>query len=259
MPLWRLRQKLITILLIHTPVEFISFFGAAPKRLLHVGAHLAEEKSAYEEFGINEICWVEAQREIYSRLILNVNPNNCIHALVWSEKCLKELNIVENSVSSSILKLDDSNPWDDVGTLRKELHETITLNEVVEEFRTRHLLNGEFLLLLDLQGAELEALKGLSLWKSDVSAISCEVSRKPIYLNSPKSRKVTSHLILRGYVPVISFLDRRTKHGDVLYVKINELIAHPRLFTGAILLNSLRVYVDVKKMLIQLNPKKSRL
>jgi FkbM family methyltransferase len=254
MPLWNLRQKLLTILLIHTPVEFISFFGAAPKKLLHVGAHLAEEKSAYEEFGINEICWVEAQKEIYARLILNVDPNNCIHALVWSKQCVKEINIVQNSVSSSILKLDDSNPWSGVGALRKELYETVTLNEIVAEFRTRNLLNGKFLLLLDLQGAELEALKGLSLRKNQVSVISCEVSRKPFYLNSPKSRKITSRLLLRGYFPVIAFLDQRTKHGDALYVKIYELLAHPRLISGAVILKSLRFYVDIKKKILQLNP-----
>jgi FkbM family methyltransferase len=259
MPLLKLRQKLITILLIHNPVEYISFFGAAPKKLLHVGAHLAEEKSAYEEFGINEICWVEAQKEIYAKLIMNVNPNNCIHALVWSKKCVKELNIVQNSVSSSILKLDESNPWTEVGTLRKELYETVTLNDVVEDFRTRNLLIGKFLLLLDLQGAELEALKGLTLRNHNVSAISCEVSRKPIYLNSPKSKKITSHLLLRGYVPIISFLDRRTKHGDALYVKINELFSHPRLFSGAIILKSLRIYVDIKKIVIQLNLNKPRI
>ena len=257
--MWNFRQKLLAILLIHTPVEFLSFFGAAPKKLLHVGAHLAEEKSAYEEFGITEICWVEAQKEIYERLILNVDPNNCIHALVWSKQCVKEINIVQNSVSSSILKLDASNPWREVETLRKELYETVTLNEVVAEFRNRNLLNGEFLLLLDLQGAELEALKGLSLRKNQVSAISCEVSRKPIYLNSPKSRKITSRLLLRGYVPVIAFLDLRTKHGDALYVRIHELLAHPRLFSGAVILKSLRLYVNIKKKIIQSNPNQPRI
>jgi hypothetical protein len=41
-------------------------------RVIHIGANLGQEIKHYENLGIQRVCWVEADPEIYKMLISNI-------------------------------------------------------------------------------------------------------------------------------------------------------------------------------------------
>jgi FkbM family methyltransferase len=217
------------VLAIATPIEFYAF--CTPKRhpILHIGAHVGEESVTYKEYGFQEVNWVEAQPEIFARLIQNVYPESCLQAAVWSERATLEFNVSSNSVSSSLLEFDERTPWKELSTLSKIEVEAITLADAVDVFRQRNLLMDSFFLLLDIQGAELNALSSLSEIGSSVIAISCEVSVTPTYNGGASRKGIFRHLIRNKFIPLSSFLDGNTGHGDQLFVRADRIFLNPKL------------------------------
>ena len=55
--------------------------GVKPKRVLHVGAHRAEEADAYAAAGC-EVIWVEAQKHLADELA--AAGHDVRHAAIWS-------------------------------------------------------------------------------------------------------------------------------------------------------------------------------
>lgn len=217
------------ILALATPIELYSFCNKTRPPVLHIGAHLGEEADRYLELGFEEVNWVEAQHEIFLKLIRNTNSNNCLEAAIWSERTTLEFNVSSNSVSSSILEFGSNTPWKNLFTVTKVSVQAITLEDAVKIFQGRNLLKNEFILLLDIQGAELEALNSLKNVKTNIKAISCEVSKKPTYQKGASRRNIYIHLLRNHFVPLSGFLDGSTGHGDQLFVRVNHLFFNPRL------------------------------
>ena len=217
------------VLALATPIELFSFSTKNRLPILHVGAHLGEEAANYLRLGFEQVNWVEAQHEIYLKLIRNINPVNCLEAVIWSRQTTLEINLSNNSVSSSILEFGANTPWKDLFTVEKINVQAITLKDSVDIFQRRNLLEKPFILLLDIQGAELEALNTLKQVRRSIIAISCEVSKKPTYEKGASRRDIFLHLLRNNFIPLSSFLDGTTHHGDQLFVRTNFLILHPKI------------------------------
>lgn len=222
------------ILAIATPIEFYAFCTSKRHPVLHVGAHLGEESVTYKQNGFQEVNWVEAQPEIFAQLVKRESPESCLQAAVWSERATLEFNVSSNSVSSSLLEFDEDTPWKELSTLSKIQVEAIPLTDAVSIFRQRNLLVDPFFLLLDIQGAELKALSTLSEIRSEVLVISCEVSVTPTYSGGASRSGIFRHLIRNKFIPLASFLDLTTGHGDQLFVRADRLVLNPRLITLSI-------------------------
>jgi FkbM family methyltransferase len=199
--------------------------------VVHVGSHLAQERISYRELNIQNVLWVEANPSIFPDLQLLVGPQNCSNSLVWSE-CdkLLEFRISSNEVSSSIFNFDNTNTF--FGDLRM-------VSSI--QIRSRSLdclLNNEFskilenpyCLILDIQGAEYEALLGCKVNLKRASAIIVEVSKKKIYENSSDFRDVDLLLRDSGFRLLCDFTDIHTGHGDCLYFRSSEISALLRLY-----------------------------
>jgi len=66
-----------------------NYSGFRPRVIVHVGAHLAEELAAYEALSPEIIVWIEADPEIYRRLVDAVGCRGspavrhiCVNALI---------------------------------------------------------------------------------------------------------------------------------------------------------------------------------
>jgi hypothetical protein len=75
------------------------------------------------------------------------------------------------------------------------------------------------LLVLDIQGAELSALRGGQATLKKVDFIFTEVSRAKLYKNQPLFNDLTKFLYEFGFCLIEHNLSKRTFHGDALYVK----------------------------------------
>jgi hypothetical protein len=95
----------------------------------------------------------------------------------------------------------------------KEEVEVITLNEYFEN--KQFLYN---LITLDVQGYELEVIKGASKILNSVDYILCEVNRAELYAGCPMVEEIDSYLKQFGFTREHTSWDGYT-WGDALYVK----------------------------------------
>jgi len=244
-----LRRYLRHILAFATPLDFYCDQLKVPREILHIGAHTGEENQHYKELGIGSALWVEAQPDIYLQLIKNVEQKRALNAAVWSTEIEMNFNVSENSVSSSLLELESDHPWGELNFSGHYKLTTMTLQSVLVHFQNLGFLQSKFFLLLDVQGAEFEILSGWRGNRNKIEAISCEVSRKSGYAGAAKRWRVILKLIKYGYLPIASFLDKETKHGDQLFVKLSQAIKHPQILFQAIIRSFLLAGVKIQKSL----------
>jgi len=203
--------------------ELQSRFGISPSGVLHVGAHLAEESTEYERAGwspVNRIIWVESQSTLVQQLAKELDPtrNKIINATVWSEAGLTmNFHVANNSQSSSLLAL---------GTHEQTYPEiqfdfdlpvmTSRLDELIEESDDISFLN------LDIQGAELEALKGLGARIHKVRWIYSEVNKREVYKGCARVEELDRYLAEYSFVRVATRWAEGYGWGDALWVRKNE-------------------------------------
>lgn len=171
---------------------------------LHLGANLGQEATAYAAQGIGRVIWVEALPEVHAVLRKQVAgyPGSVALCACVSDVDGEpvEFNVANNEAqSSSFLQL---------GTHAQE-HPSVKYIRTVDMLtvRTDTLLANEGLdvgphwfLNVDLQGAELKALKGMGelLWQFDHAYI--EVNERELYQGCPLVREIDDYLASFGFV-----------------------------------------------------------
>jgi len=184
--------------------------------VIHVGAHEAEERDFYMSLNLSPRLWIEAQPELVSKLITRLAPpqDQVIEGAVWSESGLSiSLNISSNSQSSSVLELGSHSAHYPgityVGTVEVK---SIVLGDILSNMERVTLLT------LDIQGAELQALKGAGDHVAKVEAIYVEVNFEEVYKECALIGEIDSYLNVYGFKRVLTF---RTQAGwgDSLYLK----------------------------------------
>ncbi len=174
------------------------------KQVLHIGASSGQEAQAYANEGITSVIWVEALQSVHERLKANITRFPGHRALL---ACVSDVDgdqvifhIANNEEQSSSML--------EFGTHAKE-HPTVKWIGHVP-MRTRRmdtllkhhnitLENGGFL-NIDLQGAELKALKGMGSLLSHFDHAYIEVNEKHLYQNCPLVAEIDQYLYAFGFV-----------------------------------------------------------
>jgi FkbM family methyltransferase len=189
------------------------------KNILHVGAHRAEEKDAYFSNGVESVIWVEANEELARFLRDNVSDekNVIVNALVSDIDDIEtQFNIANNGQSSSILNLGiHSSLFQDVHYCDKKTIKTKTINKIMSDLGNKKI---DFI-NLDIQGAELLALKGSTDYLSDVKAIYTEINTEYVYQNCALVSEIDSFLRQYGFERVETKMWSNHPWGDALYLK----------------------------------------
>ena len=192
-------------------------WGITPRGVLHVGAHEAEEASAYENFGWLPVIWVEAQPQLVLKLQkkLSLAKHKIIQAAVWDEDNIRKIfKVSSNSQSSSLL---------DFGTHALTYPSIHIVNEF--EISTRRLdglLKGEKVpnfINLDIQGVEEQALRGMGTLLNLVDIIYTEVNKKEVYLGCSQIESLDVFLASEGFVRVAVRWMIGKGWGDALYLR----------------------------------------
>jgi FkbM family methyltransferase len=190
------------------------------ENILHVGAHEAQELDDYILCGAKRIHWIEANTELSDKLVnrLDKSIHNVTNAVV-SNKDNQEIifKIANNTQSSSILDLGHhSNLFPDIYYTHEEKRLTKTLNSILKEDKFLDKIN---FLNIDIQGAELLALEGLSDHLDFIESIYIEVNDAEIYKNCSQTYNIDSYLNKFNF-------ERKEKHlysnhpwGDAFYIK----------------------------------------
>lgn len=199
---------------------FPDFCSDVPKVLLHVGASLGHEAGAYMAAGIRHVIWVEADPDIHQMLVHNVaaHRHTCINALA-TDRDGDEVTFWVTSnqgMSSSVFPMQEH--------LRVFPHVQVTHAKRLKTSRldTRLRLEGIKVgdidaVVIDVQGAELLALKGLGEYLSGVQILITEFSRIPLYDGGVLHEELDAFLVEQGFVYVQE--SKGAGHGDALYVR----------------------------------------
>jgi len=195
----------------------LSFTG-----VLHIGANRAEERFIYSGLGIHKQIWIEANYEIFPELENNLKDfpgaKAFCYAIGSKNKERVVLNVSNNgSQSSSILELGthkDQHP--DVfytHTIEVEMKRIDTL------FSDAISLAGCDLLNIDIQGYELEALKGMGDIVKQFKACYLEVNKGHLYVNCSLIEDLDFYLAQYDFQRVETKWAPNKDWGDALWVK----------------------------------------
>jgi FkbM family methyltransferase len=203
-----------------------AFPSFRPRVIAHIGAHLAEELADYEAAAPETIVWVEADPELYARLVASVEARKspsvrhiCVNALITevAGERVRFYHFSNDGQSSSIFRAAENLRlnWPEVQeTGRELLLPSDTLANVLAgvSIAPEHL----DLLVLDVQGAELLALQGSGPYLDHVKFLEVEASTIPIYEGAPLFRELDPWIVARGFrrLSVVSF------HGDAVYTRL---------------------------------------
>lgn len=196
-------------------------FGVKPTGVLHVGAHLAEEMEAYRASEFGRVIWVEAQESLFSALSQRCigSDDVVLNGLVWSESGKKlSFHTSNNGQSSSVYELaDHAKLYPNIEYVSRDSMVSIRLDELVPTSMSFDFIN------LDVQGSELEALKGLGSRIGSAKWIYSEVNRRHLYSGIPLVGEIDDWLRMNGFQRVVTFW---TEYGwgDALYVKTSNVV-----------------------------------
>jgi FkbM family methyltransferase len=218
--------------------EWIQCFGIQPGPLLHIGAHLVQERHSYSKFGFEPVAWVEAQRDIVeeARVLLEQYPNQRIfQAALWSSSNYEmTFHIAGHEGSSSSLLephlITASHP--EVWTKQKYQTLSITLDDLIQ----RESLAEDFrIIVLDVQGAEIEVIKGGTNALQNIDYIITEISSIELYKGTAKIRELSEVLDQLDFSMVASELNRSTGWGEALYMRkslLTDDFSHSHIVVG---------------------------
>lgn len=197
-------------------------YNIAPKNILHIGAHKAEEYELYRLLNAQHVIWIEANTRLAfelnnSSLMSKSNPSNTVLCEVVGERDgdIVNFNISNNDQSSSILNLGEhSQLFPSIYYSSSESRTTKSISTILLEINNPKI---DFI-NLDIQGAELLALKGFKEIDS-VKFIYTEINSREVYKGCALIAQIDD--FLKSY----RFIRRETQYwenhpwGDALYVK----------------------------------------
>lgn len=197
--------------------EIVTKYGK-PTGIIHIGAHLAEEKNDYLEYNLDNTIWIEANPYLFETIKVNGLENEQFFnfAMTDTDNKLIRLNITNNGQSSSILELEK----------HKIHHPHIYVSNTVNVFSKRMdtLINENNLdihkydfLNIDVQGVELLVLKGFGDYLKKIRYIYTEVNTDYLYKDCALISEIDSYLKEFDFVRVETNMTNFS-WGDALYV-----------------------------------------
>ena len=201
--------------------EIVNKYGL-PKGIIHIGAHLMEERETYLNHGLDNTIWVEANPEIYSEIKhINNDSKELVYNYIISDKDgeIYDFNITNNGQSSSILALDKHKLHHphifvkEIISLKSKRMDTLLFENNIN-IKIYDFLN------IDIQGAELLALKGFGNLLKEIKFIYTEVNINSIYKDCALMYEIDEYLNSFGFKRVETEMTNY-EWGDALYIKNN--------------------------------------
>jgi FkbM family methyltransferase len=195
-------------------------FHIQPKGIIHVGAHLAEELPWYRELKVPRVAWIEGNETLIpslQKIVANEPGHSVHHGLISDKREQRKFNITNNGQSSSYLEFGThATLHPNITVERSELVMTITLPEIIKDFRPFDTLN------LDIQGAELDALKGIGNNLVHIKYIYMEINTADTYKGCAKLHDVDAFMSEKGFRRAKAFTWGEHDYGEALYIRKDE-------------------------------------
>lgn len=196
-------------------------FGVTPRGVLHVGAHQGAEVETYLGLGCPKVALFEANPKLAEGLrqkFSDYRQVRVIEAAVSEQEGRATFNITSNDQSSSLL------PLGNLTNIYPSIKQSDTIE--VRTARLDDLLNENGMdareyniLSMDIQGAELMALKGSQATLAGVELIQVEVNYAELYEGCPLIWDLDAHLEPLGFRRVRTSTPFHRDWGDAIYLR----------------------------------------
>lgn len=190
------------------------------KGIIHMGAHRGGEAAVYDWFNKQTI-WIEANPKIYTDLKINVSTyvnQSAFNILLYEEDDKKiKFNISNNDgASSSIYSFGSESEKDHL----EMINSVNLISKKIDTFFLEQLFKVEDydFWVMDIQGAELSALKGAKKSLEKCNFIYVEISVGDYYRNASQWMEIKSFLKKFNFE---NLWEPASSHTDILFKKIN--------------------------------------
>lgn len=196
----------------------VAMCGKPITGVIHAGAHLGEEAAWYHTAKISDVLWIEGNPGLIDELTRRVerygSGHRVVNTLVGASSGEAVLHVANNGQSSSVL------PFGTHSEKHPEVHFTgdvvvgmRTIDDVAEE----NGAVGYNFMNLDLQGYELEALKGATRVLELTDYVYTEVNVDELYIGCARLGELDE--FLEGFERVSTSMAGATGWGDALYCR----------------------------------------
>lgn len=202
--------------------ELFKKYKIQPKGAFHVGASTGQEITEYYKNGIEHTVWIEALPDIFKQLQINIKS---YHNAIAINECISEVdgkevlfNVANNEgQSSSLLEFGTHiKEHPTVKFINRIKMGTIRLDTLIEKYRL-DMRKYDFL-NIDLQGAELLALKGLGRYIEGFSYLYIEINTAELYRGCPMVEEIDAYVDPYGFKRMETKMTN-WKWGDAYYQK----------------------------------------
>ena len=206
--------------------KIIKDFNLNIRGSIHIGAHKGEEIFSYYRNNIKNIILIEANQNLIKYLKIKKTFYNFLFkmkidvlnfAAFSSENKELTFNVTNNSQSSSILDLKlHKSLYPSIYVKKKITVKTQTLNKLFEnnfDIKNFNFIN------MDIQGSELEALKGADKILKKIDAIYTEINFDELYEGCVQAKELDIFLDAHNFKRVITVTPEHDTWGDALYIK----------------------------------------
>lgn len=201
-------------------IDITKYLDKPVTGIIQVGAHIGGELETLKQLS-NNILMFEPQKNIFEQLLNNIKDcptivaeNIALGSVLNKLKMYKEYT---NGGQSSSLLMPALHTVQYPGILFTNFEEVEvkTLDSYMEGKNNTYNI-----MLLDVQGYELEVLKGASKTLKNIEYILCEVNRAELYKGCPMVEEIDSYLLNFCFKRHVTSWDGYT-WGDALYIKEN--------------------------------------
>lgn len=186
--------------------------------IIQVGAHLGNEYDFLSKLSTN-ILMFEPQKQIYEKLLIKLGSTKGVkieNIALGSEKKTATMFVEHSNGGQSSSLLMPALHLLQYPSIKFESSETVNVTTLDEYFN-----NNDFnynLITLDVQGYELEVLKGSLNVLKNIDYILCEVNRAELYKGCPMINEIDEFLKQFGFERIVTSWDGQT-WGDAFYKK----------------------------------------
>lgn len=159
-------------------IELYKKYNMNVNGVIHIGAHFGEENNVYEKLRIDNISYFEPVKKTFIKLKENVGTGaNLFNYALGNENKKMKMYVEEADIygCSSLLKPSDN--YKNIKFDYGEIVEMKRLDDVEFDFSDYNFMN------IDVQGYELEVLKGSVNTLEHIDYIMCEINR--VYIEKP--------------------------------------------------------------------------
>jgi len=191
------------------------------KGVIHIGAHVGQEYNDYVDAGIEDMLFFEPVKSSFALLVDALPKSKKIKlfntALGNIEGTIEMFISSPNfqGQSSSILEPNTHlKSWPKIIFDEKETVKITKLDNIKFEPKLYNIIN------VDVQGYELEVLKGAKKTLPYIDFIFSEINVGEVYTNCAKVFELDNYLRQFGFIRMHTKLYDKVGYGDAVYVKV---------------------------------------